>query len=403
MSVAELGLPEALERAASALPRDADEIRPANGDPVQLRRSLDDEAACRVLSWLLRNEPASGGELASAWAEDTEGGAALLLQIDPEGLPKAARKALRRVIHQLRSRGVSLPEAPRTEVVSTLPPIDESIDEARITPIDPSGARLVYVALDNPSGGVRLFVLVLDDDRGITEFEMYNSGRRHARRFLRDFEKREGLSGVAAPPQAVRALIARCAREHPADRPLPTGFSEWRSRLADAPEDTPTPGDLAREALPIAEEDRPERLARAVELVRSGVIGPWVPRGSALEGLAEKLGEIERGVIIVSGARRKEQVCQTLDEALAEIFAGAAGVHAARRFEESAYVLWKSGREDEARACLSAARAYREMEPQANPVARAALERLLGPLLERLESEEAAAKDEEGSSLLGEP
>ena len=68
MSVAQLGLPEALERAASALPGDAGEIRPANGDPVQLRRSLDDEAACRVLSWLLRNEPASGGELASAWA-----------------------------------------------------------------------------------------------------------------------------------------------------------------------------------------------------------------------------------------------------------------------------------------------------------------------------------------------
>jgi hypothetical protein len=403
MSVAQLGLPEALERAASALPGDADEIRPANGDPVQLRRSLDDEAACRVLSWLLQHEPASGGELAGAWAEDSEDGARLLLRIDPEGLPKVARKALRRVIHQLKSRGVALPEAPRTEVVSTLPPIDESIDEARITPIDPSGARLVYVALDNPSGGVRLFVLVLDDERGITEFEVYNSGRRHARKFLRDFEKQEGLSGVVAPPQAVRALIARCAREHPADRPLPTGFSEWRSRLGDAAEGTPTPGDLAREALPIADDDRPERLERAVELVSTGVIGPWVPRGAALERLAEKLGEIEQGVIIVSGSRRKEQVRQTMDDALSEIFSDAAGVHAAQRFEESAYVLWKAGPEDDARACLAAARAYREVEPQANPVARAALDRMLGPLLERLESESAEAKDEEGSSLLVEP
>jgi len=400
MSDAQLGLPEALERAASALPGDAGEIRPANGDPVQLRRSLDDEGARRVLSWLLLHETASGEELASAWAEDSEDGAELLLQIEPKGLPKAARKALRRVIHQLKSRGVALPEAPRTEVVSTLPPIDESIDEARITPIDPSGSRLVYVALDNPSGGVRLFVLVLDDDRGITEFEVYSSGRRHARKFLRDFEKQEGLAGVVAPPDAVRALIARCASGHPADRPLPKGFSEWRSRLADAPEGTSTPGDLARDGLPIADDDHPERLARAVELVSTGVMGPWVPRSAALEGLVEKLGEIEKGVVIVSGPRRKEQVRQTLDEALSDIFAGPAGMHAAHRFEESAYVLWKSGREDEARACLAAARAHREAEPQANPVARAALDRMLGPLIERLESEGAAAKVEEGSSLL---
>ena len=60
MSDGQLGLPEALERAASALPADADEIRPANGDPVQLRRSLDEEAAHRVLSWLLLHEPAAG-------------------------------------------------------------------------------------------------------------------------------------------------------------------------------------------------------------------------------------------------------------------------------------------------------------------------------------------------------
>ena len=31
-----VGLPEALERAASALPAEADAIRPANGDPAQL-------------------------------------------------------------------------------------------------------------------------------------------------------------------------------------------------------------------------------------------------------------------------------------------------------------------------------------------------------------------------------
>ena len=110
-SLSGVGLPEALERAASALPADADAIRPANGDPARLLELLDAEAAARVLRWLLTNEPADGAELAGAWAEDPEAGLAALLRVTEERLPKAGRKALRRAHHRLRSRGVELPEA----------------------------------------------------------------------------------------------------------------------------------------------------------------------------------------------------------------------------------------------------------------------------------------------------
>src|SRR5499426_1562760 len=64
----EIGLPEALERAASALPRAADAIRPANGDPGQLARGLAPADATAVLAWLLEHEPSAGMELALAWA-----------------------------------------------------------------------------------------------------------------------------------------------------------------------------------------------------------------------------------------------------------------------------------------------------------------------------------------------
>ena len=43
-----VGLPEALERAASALDGDADAIRPANGDPDALLGELAPDAATRA-------------------------------------------------------------------------------------------------------------------------------------------------------------------------------------------------------------------------------------------------------------------------------------------------------------------------------------------------------------------
>src|SRR5262245_64085686 len=96
-----VGLPEALERAASALPSDADAIRPANGDPGALLRALDAEAAARVLGWLLEFEPEAGSELAGAWDEEPDAASGPLLHVRSDALPKAGRKALSRALHRL--------------------------------------------------------------------------------------------------------------------------------------------------------------------------------------------------------------------------------------------------------------------------------------------------------------
>lgn len=400
-----VGLPEALERAASALEADADAIRPANGDPHQLLESLDPQAAVRVLGWLLANEPDSGVELATAWAEQHEEGIAPLAALRGAPLAKGARKALRRALHQLRTRGVELPDAPRQRTVAKLPPVDDEINEALVTPLDPTGARLVYLAVSHPSGGARLFMVALDDERGVLEFELYNAPRRDARRFLRDFQRRERFAGVPAPHGAVRALIARTTAAHPSSRPLPKGFTEWRSRLTDAPEGTPTPGDLVRDALMLADADRDTAIERAVKLVTEGELGPWIPRVEVLEATAGKLRALGDSALIVSGATRRDQLGTLLDEALGETYAEPSGQRASRRFDESAFVFWKWAREADARACLAAADLFASCEPRENAVARAALERLMAPVLESLskEEDEAGEEREQEPSLLVEP
>ncbi len=391
-----VGLPEALERAASALPADADAIRPANGDPARLLELLDTEAAARVLRWLLTHEPGDGAELASAWAEDLEAGVGPLLRVTEEGLPKAGRKALRRAHHQLRSRGVDLPGAEPAQLVATLPPVEEGLDEALLSSLDPRGACAAYLVTSHPSGGVRLFELMLDEGRGVLEFHVYNTGRSKARRFLRDFQQREGFATVPAPSEAVRALVRRIAAQQPPDRQLPRGFSEWHGQLTNAPEGAPTPGGLARAEL--GGEPEPAALRRAAELVSGAQVGPWPPAPEVLQPLAERLGEVTRGAVIVSEAQRREQVEQVLEKGLEEIFAEPFGGHTAARFEETAYVLWKRGREDDARACLAAAAAFRAGGAKENPVAKELVEVVLAPVLQKLEEE--IREDEQKSRIV---
>lgn len=392
----DVGLPEALERAASALPADADGVRPANGDPSQLLELLTPEAAGRVLCWLLEHEPAAGTELVAAWADDPERGGDILMGVDPTGLSKLAAKALRKSHHKLRSRGIAVVAAGPVSMVATLPPIDDTIEAAVVSALDPQGSRVIYLVEPNPGGGARLFAIVLDEQRGVVGCEVFSTTRSKVRQLLRDTAQRSRFPTVEAPQDAVRALVARVGAAQSLERTPPRAYTEWRSHLMPA-EGAATPGEIAREQL---EAGGSEALTRAVELVESEELGPWPTSPEALQKLAEKIGELGAGRVIVSGQQRGEQVDALLTEGLGEVFAEPFGERTAHAFDESAFVLWKSDRVEDARAALAAAGAFRATPPGENRVARALLERVLAPVLGRLEEEKRA---EEQESLLVKP
>jgi hypothetical protein len=379
MSGERRGLPEALELAAQALRRDADAIRPANGDPYRLYELAGAAGSKRVLGWLLANEPHAGEELAEAWADDPEGPGQALLALDAEALPKPARKILRRVMHGLRTRGVAVPEAAPAERTATLPKVEDGLDEARVTPFDPRGTRMVSLVASHPGGGVRLFQIAIDDARGVLDFEVLSAARRDVRRWLRESSRGEALFNVPVPPDSARALVARAAAHQPASRSFPRGFAEWRSRCAEAP-GAKTPGELAREALAPAD-DASGAVARVAARVREGALGPWPPEPRRLQELALKVGDARGGLVVVSDAARRDQIQRVVDEACEEWAAGEGGAAASWRFEELAYIAWKAGREDDARELLAAAAALREPGAARLPLARAFLETWLAPLL----------------------
>jgi hypothetical protein len=383
-----VSLATALESAAEALPRLADAVRPANGDPERLLDGLSAADARTLLEWLLLHEPQAGEDLALAWA-DSERGAAPLAAIGEQGLAKAGRKALRRAQHRLRSRGVEL-AAPAPEArVAVLPKLADELAAALVSAPDPSGAQLAVIVEPSPSGGARLFQAALDLERGVLEFHVLNATRSQARRLLRDLEGNPRLGAVRVPREALAVLLARAAAAQPADRALPPAFEEWRSRVARPGAGDRSPGELVREALG-AEPDL--GAAREVaQRVADGALGPWPPPLDTLRELAEKVRQTGESPLLVNDQQRRAQVENVVGDALEARFAGAAGEPAAGRLEEAAHVAWRRGDEAEARRLLAAAALFRERSPRDNPVARALVERVLAPMLEMLREERAAS------------
>ena len=346
-----MSLAECLEGAAEALPGDAEQIRPANGDPFQLLDLLVPDAGRRVLSWLLSNHPEEGVELASAWLEDGEG-AQFLVGLSEEGLSKTGRKALRKLSHQVRSRGIEWPEDGVSEPhVGRLPVLDEKISMAYVSPYDPRGGRLVYLVESNPAGGARVFEALLDMERGIVDFQVYRAGRRQVGEFVRDLKRRPRFAAVEAAPESVRELIRRQLIVHSSDRPLPKQFSEWRGKLGLDDSGGSTPGELVRQELVGDVDDA--ALEALGELASEGEVGPWPPSG--LDRVMAAVQEEFSGTGEDAGALSQ----RVSEEVKALYFEDAAVAANADRFEETAYVWWRDEREDLARACLATARGLR--------------------------------------------
>jgi len=412
-----VNLADALERAAAALPEAAEALRDANGDPHRVLDGLGAEGAARVLAWALREEPEAGEELLEAWSGRDEA-PGLLQAVSEEGLPKPARKALRRARHQLRSRGVELAESAPAPRVARVGSGEESVEGAFVSPIDPGGARVLTLIEDNPGGGARLVQVVTDARRGVAECDVVTTTRGRARRFAREITSHSRFRAVAVPREAVRALLLRAVERQAPDRPLPRAFAELRSHLlgreAEAPgaggEPATTPGERVRRELG-EPEARPAAERRAVELLLGQEILPWIPPMERLREVVERLEQAEEGPVVVSGATREARRDSILQRGAEEVFGGEEGALVAEWLEETAFLLWQEGREEDARALLGAAPRVLDSEGEESELRRALLELALEPILARLreadegEPPEGSAEDAEGEgdSLLVKP
>ena len=386
-----MSLASALEDAADSFPDLADVIRPANGDPMRLLESLERSSSVMLLGWLLNKNLVAGEELVEAWLEEAEGLAAIL-ELNPADLNKTARKVIRRAKHFLRSRGIDLPKtAPEAKVV-TLPTLEESFNTAAVTPIDPSGTRLLFIVEENPAGGLRLFEVTVSEDRGILGVRVYSAGRSKVRNFLKGLK-----AGAVAEVDLVKALIARAVARHPADRPMPASLSEWRGHLVDAEALTAsTPGDAAFEELGDSEELDADFV---IELAKKGEVGPWPPETKALEEVAQKIQDRLDGPIVLNEKQKMDQVNEIIDESLEKFFGETRGLKMSERYKESAYIHWKQGSLETAKACLAAARAFLDQPPTRNAVARYLVETPLSSVLPKAKEENV----DQGDSLIVAP
>ncbi|RJR42613.1 MAG: hypothetical protein C4567_07070 [Deltaproteobacteria bacterium] len=317
---------------------------------------------------------------------------------------KVRRKALKRALHLLKTKGVPVPEdlLPRGEAVPQRAP-GRGQALAHISQILGNGDR--YVILEGPKEvlGGNFLVSLVNDAEGIKECHLLSVRPREQKEFWDHFITQGMVELAAAPP----AYAVRLLEEAEALKPDAEGVNRYRSLRPKIWQEWGRPEDAAdlETLLPPLPPGEQSRLAdQSRELALHPLFLTWLPGPEEITGWLERLREVQESPLVLTDQQRQARVNDLVDEAVRGLYPSETRDLWRRRLLDTAYFLDLKGHGPEARmaqaAALDLAPGARGPLAGESPFLKALVWETLTLTLKQLEEEK---KEEQSSLLLGSP
>jgi hypothetical protein len=267
---------------------------------------------------------------------------------------KRAIKAIKRTLYRFRHKGVQWEERPSPER-SVLRPPEQGAPQGYMGAMDATGSRIIVVARPRPHGGMRTYFSILSDQEGIQRLEVTDLSKKGVKEFIAASLSSEEFPVVEAPGgYCVHLLHEAAALTRRLGRTLPRGYGDVERELRDVTWDGPAP--LIYHYIPEeAVKNKPRLLKESGTLHRITPFSSWFLNPEDLVQYAEAIREAEKSHLVLTPQQKDARLNSIYRDALEGLFPKEQRLLWKRRLEETAYILWKKGKEHEARMAVSAA------------------------------------------------
>ncbi len=231
----------------------------------------------------------AGEALVQGWLD---GGnvAAITMLASLELAPSVARKAARRALNVLKSRGVAVAAPVATVVKSVLPEVSSDCIASFIPP-DGNGTTFFSFCQRLPGGRFRVADIMVREHVGVVHATLGQLAGKHIRRWKVRVEESMGVPPIEVPLDWARHAVAEGRKLNSVSKQiLPLGFDGCMALAAPAPAVVP-PHPIA------AFEQEPTKAELAAALADSDLLHAepefrtWVVERSALQELVAKVAE----------------------------------------------------------------------------------------------------------------
>lgn len=278
--------------------------------------------------------------------------------------PAVARKAARRAVNVLKSRGVTIPERPSVVAAIGKPAFTV---EARAMFPDGRGAQIWWIAKIANTGGTDVVEVTTVDRQGIVQVNRGNPSAGNLRQLWQGWVARAGRAPSVVPLEYARKRIAEARAMTLARKAvLPMGLDAARELVGDGvtgPVKHPIAGeDLV---LPTDESAVKARIDNSMHLHEEPEFSSWMPDDPAGVALLQSINERVQALGIVPGSTPDEEAQKKIDATVNEAIDEAANAYFddekkkiyAARFQDAAWSLYQAGLIDRAVDSLLVAQA----------------------------------------------
>ncbi|MFV8754241.1 hypothetical protein ACNOYE_27165 [Nannocystaceae bacterium ST9] len=272
-------------------------------------------------------------EIASLQAK-RDAGALLALE---DHADKAVRKAARKAIHALRSKGVEIPTEARSWANDNLAALRRNAGPIALLDLEASpGVTRLTLSLPDPEEGATLFMGLIDPDDRVLDFGAYMQTDGQQARMARDWQR---VSDDRALPIDWALARIRWGRERTfaANLPMPKALDEHLSRLGAVPSERPEPRFLDERLVGV----EPSAGDLGEILMRGGVhTWPLLFDANPLFGrLSESMKDVDPATVTDGDRLSHIMIASRGDEALREALSG----RIANALDDVAVALWLDG------------------------------------------------------------
>jgi len=326
-------------------------LRELDVDPAQPDQAIDQLRSLRTAGTV------DESRLAAAAGQIPSQVAAQFLAEMETGASGALRREVRRALFRLRQHGIEPPAVPTVPSKAAVSAGESNIN-ALISPIDSTGARLVWMFKVRGQGGLSRLYGLTSEQEGLVGAQLTHISRRELREERRDIERRSSIKLVEADYRLADFMLCEAYRRTPEQRRGQVGnFLALRAEIL--------PGSPPADYHHPIYDDFSATLSEepSVELLKEPELGGWVIPASDLKPYLAEIADIRESPLVLNKYQQEERVNAVVARAVERLLAGEAGTLMRRRLEDTAYYLNRTGRKDAARWVASAAARMRDGEP----------------------------------------
>ena len=290
--------------------------------------------------------------------------AGLLVRMLAAGGSKKLAKAVKRSLYRLKGRGITVEAVPPDQGESIFRAPKGEPPRGFGSGIDSLGERFLLLALPRPGRGWSVIQAGVSDTRGLVNFVGDEMTRKGFRVFMGELKNRFPFPLVDIAPSYVAFLMAQAHRlTVQRDVPPPQDYVRFKADIDGVKKECEKP--LVYSYLRIDETTEADRYAkRAGDLLKSDVFAGWGIETEQIQPYADAVSQAGESKLILNAVQKEARIQEVYQKALSDLFSGKRRALYERRLAEMADVLFKLGREEEARVSLAAAM---DLEKPMNP------------------------------------